>query len=72
MGIKESKTCIVISDHEKKIHEKWIMGDDEESLMVCCATNHGDQVSKLQNFSVNNIQQLPRLMEFDSTIQVHP
>ncbi len=22
MGIKESKTCIVISDHEKKIHEK--------------------------------------------------
>jgi len=25
------------------------LGDDEESLVVCCATNHGDQLSKLQN-----------------------
>jgi hypothetical protein len=28
MGYEESKTYIFISDHEKKIHEKWIMGDD--------------------------------------------
>jgi hypothetical protein len=25
------------------------MGDDEKSLVVHCATNHGDQLSKLQN-----------------------
>ncbi len=25
------------------------LGDDEESPVVCCAMNHGDQLSKLQN-----------------------
>jgi hypothetical protein len=25
------------------------LGDDDESLVVRCATNHGDQLSKLQN-----------------------
>jgi hypothetical protein len=43
----------------KEIHEKWIMGDDEESLVVRCATNHGDQLSKLQNLvstTFNNFQ----------------
>ncbi len=25
------------------------MGDDEESLLVCCATNDGDQLLRFQN-----------------------
>lgn len=31
-----------ISDHEKNIHEYWIMGHDERSVVVHCATNNGD------------------------------
>jgi hypothetical protein len=35
------------------------MGDDEESSVVRCATNHGDQLAKLQNLvstTFNNFQ----------------
>jgi hypothetical protein len=35
------------------------MGDDEKSLVVCYATNHGDQLSRLQNpmsTTFNNFQ----------------
>ncbi len=33
----------------KKKSWKMNLGDDEESPVVHCATNHGDQLSKLQN-----------------------